>query len=109
MPYVFIAGIFFFQFCLYTCEDPVQHCEQSNVNTGGECAAGGNINMLAAASSVLFNQDEFDDLDCHTVKFSYPELFYVIFLTQRSFPSVRTKGLRSSSYIRCNLVPSHKL
>lgn len=48
----------------------LQYCEQNNVNTGGEFVAGGNINMLAAASHVLFNQDEFDDLDCHNVEFS---------------------------------------
>lgn len=40
-----------------------------HVNTGGEFAASGTINMLTTASCVLFNQDEFNDLDCHTVKF----------------------------------------
>lgn len=41
-----------------------------HVDTGGEAAAGGSVNALAAAPRVLFNQDEFDDLDCHTVKCS---------------------------------------
>lgn len=42
-----------------------------HVDTGGEAAAGGSVNALAAAPRVLFNQDEFDDLDCHTVTCSF--------------------------------------
>lgn len=64
MPYFFIAETFF-QFCLYTCQDSVQglYCSTvsriMHVNTGGEFAADSNINMLTAASRVLFTQDEF--------------------------------------------------
>lgn len=66
----------FFQFYLYTCQDSVHQLYRSvvsrmmHVNTESEFVARGNINMPAAASCVLFNQDEFDDLDCHTVKCS---------------------------------------
>ncbi len=49
------------------------------MNTGGEFTAGGNIQMLTAASGVLFNQDEFNDLDCHTEKMFLTRVVFFFF------------------------------